>query len=53
MNIKKFKITDTLEKEKLLTELTKATNDLHEKNKHFSDEEIDRDIEYAKKHAPN
>ncbi len=36
-----------MDKIKLKKEILHIMDELHEKNKNFSDEEIDRDIEYA------
>lgn len=52
MDIRKLKVLNEAEKLKLKKEMLAALDEMHEKNKHFTDEEIDRDIEYAKKHTP-
>lgn len=46
-----YKRLANLEKDIIKMKVLANIDYLHEKNKHFSDEEIDRDIEYAKKHA--
>ncbi len=52
MDINKLKVLSKIEKLKLKREMLKTLDELAEKNKHFTDQEINRDIEYAKKHAP-
>ena len=52
MDISKLKVLSKIEKLKLKKRMLKSLDELAEKNKHFTDEEINRDIEYAKKHAP-
>lgn len=53
ISIEEYKRLAELEKAILKKELSRIMDDLSRKNAEFSDEEIDRDIEYAKKHAPS
>ncbi|HCR36257.1 hypothetical protein A2130_04975 [Candidatus Woesebacteria bacterium GWC2_33_12] len=52
ISFSEYKRLANLEKELLKNEMFAMMDEMHDKNKHFTDEEIDRDIEYAKKHAP-
>ncbi len=52
MDTNKSKVLNKAEELKLKKEMFIILDEMHEKNKHFTDEEINRDIEYAKKHAP-
>ena len=52
LSFEEYKRFINLDKEILKKEMFAIMADVHEKNKHFTDEEIDRDIKYAKKHAP-
>ncbi|OGM58479.1 hypothetical protein A3A75_00735 [Candidatus Woesebacteria bacterium RIFCSPLOWO2_01_FULL_39_10] len=52
LSIEEYKRLTELEKETLKKELSLIMDGLAKKNAKFSDEKIDRDIEYAKKHAP-
>ena len=47
-----YKRLANLEKELLKNEMFATLDDLAKKNKDISFEELDKDIEYAKKHAP-
>lgn len=53
MSFSEYKRLANLEKDILTMKVLANIDYLHEKNKHFTDEEINRDIEYAKKHAPS
>lgn len=53
LSFEEYKRLMNLEKNILKMKVLADMDELHEKNKTFSDEEIDRDIEYAKKHAPS
>ena len=53
VSMEEYKRLANLEKELLKKEVFSILNDLAEKNKHTSLEELDKDIEYAKKHAPS
>ena len=52
ISFSEYKRLANLEKELLKNDMLSMMDEIHNKNKHFTDEEIDRDIEYAKKHAP-
>lgn len=52
VSFSEYKRLANLEKELLKNEMFTIMDKMHEKNKCFTDEEIDKDIEYAKKHAP-
>lgn len=51
LSFEEYKRLANLEKDILKMKVLANIDQLHEKNKNFSDEEIDRNIEYAKKHA--
>ena len=51
ISIEEYKRLANLEKETLKKEILANMEYLHERNKHFSDKEINEDIEYARKHA--
>ena len=51
MSLEEYKRLMNLEREILKRKVLANIDRLSQLNKHFSDEEIDRDIEYAKKHA--
>ena len=51
VSMEEYKRLTTMEKKALKDSVTAVMDDLAQKNKYFSNEEIDRDIEYAKKHA--
>lgn len=53
LSFEEYKRLINLEKDILKMKVLANMDQLHKKNKNFSDEEIDRDIEYAKKHAPS
>jgi len=53
LSFEEYKRLANLEKDILKMKVLANMDQLHKKNKNFSDEEIDRDIEYAKKHAPS
>jgi len=53
MSFEEYKRLMNLERDILKKKVLANMDRLAELNKHFSDEEIDRDIEYAKKHAPS
>jgi len=53
LSFEEYKRLVNLEKDILKMKVLANMDQLHKKNKNFSDEEIDRDIEYAKKHAPS
>ena len=52
VSIEEYKRLTNLEKDILKMEVLSNIDYLSGKNKNISDKEIDRDIEYAKKHAP-
>ena len=52
LSFEEYKRLANLEKELLKNEMFATMAEMHEKNKYFTDEEIDKDIRYAKKHAP-
>lgn len=51
MSFQEYKRLANLEKDILKMQVLADIDYMHEKNKHFTDEEINKDIEYAKKHA--
>lgn len=51
MSFEEYKRLLNLEKDILKMQVLADMEYLHEMNKDFTDEEIDKDIEYAKKHA--
>lgn len=51
MTFEEYKRLLNLEKDILKMQVLNDMEYLHEMNKDFTDEEIDKDIEYAKKHA--
>jgi len=51
LSFEEYKRLANLEKKLLKSEMFSILDELAEKNKNISFEEIDRDIEYAKKHA--
>lgn len=53
LSFEEYKRLAELEKEILKKTVLANMEYLHRKNAHFSDAKIDRDIEYAKKHAPS
>lgn len=53
LSFEEYKRLANLEKKLLKQKILSTLDELHEKNKKFSDAEIDRDIAYAKKHAPS
>lgn len=52
LSFEEYKRLANLEKDILKMKVLENLDYMHEKNKDISSEEIDRDIEYAKKHAP-
>ena len=52
LSFEEYKRLANLEKDILKMKVLANLDDLHERNKDISDEEINRDIKYAKKHAP-
>lgn len=52
LSFEEYKRLANFEKETIKREMLSMLDDIHKKNMNFSDEEINRDIEYAKKHAP-
>ena len=52
VSFSEYKRLANLEKELLKNEMFATLDDLAKKNKDISFEELDKDIEYAKKHAP-
>lgn len=52
ISFEEYKRLANLEKELLKNEMFAILDDLAKKNKDISFEELDKDIEYAKKHAP-
>ena len=53
LSFEEYKRLANLEKDILKMKVLANLDYLHEKNKNIADEEIDRDIAYAKKHAPS
>ena len=53
MSFEEYKRLMNLERDIIKKKVLANMDRLAELNKHFSDEEIDRDIEYAKKYAPS
>ena len=51
ISFSEYKRLANLEKDIIKMKVLANIDYLHENNKHFTDEEINRDIEYAKKHA--
>ena len=51
VSFSEYKRLANLEKDIIKMKVLANIDYLHEKNKHFTEEEINRDIEYAKKHA--
>lgn len=52
LSFEEYKRLSNLEKDVLKMQVLANLDLIHDKNKNISKEEIDRDIEYAKKHAP-
>lgn len=52
LSFEEYKRLSNLEKDHLKMSVLANLDLIHQKNQNISDEEIDRDIEYAKKHAP-
>lgn len=51
ISFSEYKRLANLEKGLLKNEMFTMMNEMYEKNRHFTDEEIDKDIEYVKKHT--
>ena len=52
LSFEEYKRLSNLERETIKDRMLALLDDLAEKNKNISFEELDRDIEYAKKHTP-
>lgn len=52
LSFEEYKRLSSLERETIKNRMLSIMDNLAEKNKNISFEELDRDIEYAKKHAP-